>query len=232
MILYPQVSWSQVETNDEQSDQDEIFYFGQVENGVYKNKSLGLTMNMPKDWYIYKTEDRIKFAEKIKSLNKNLSGISNTDFAKLYLVIANRNKPNSTELFHPNLLVFLIPYKPQEGSTKNATAKEYLMNMKKTLLANNVPIIYPKEIYSKNIGNAKFLVLESKVNYQNVLTFQNQYITEQNGVLLLFQLSYTAIPEGNAMEKALDSIRFEQVQIQPRPMPKPKSPVIQMGINL
>ncbi|WP_407309841.1 cell wall-binding repeat-containing protein [Desulfosporosinus sp. SB140] len=179
----------------------EALDFGSINGQTYTNKYFGITITIPENWLV---ADNEKLTQKI-STNKNVNVSNSQDassYNEVYLLFTNKYA-----LGKENNQLFQMVADKIDSSIKNSD--DYLNKAKKDLDSSAFKFVYPKDVYTENIGGVDFKVLEValKINDSKVV-YQKLYATVQKGYGLAICLTYDSNDDITDLNQIVQSIKF------------------------
>jgi hypothetical protein len=184
--------------------------WGSIQNSVYKNNYLGLTIPVPNDWYVLDNEMKKLLLE----LGKET--LSEASDSKITF--------DSSELASLNLLtMFQYPLEtPVESNPSfvcvaekisqypNLQTNNYLLLTKDLLQSTQMELIFEKDIYSETIDTTSFDVMELKIPADSMTLTQKYYCVFIKDYALTFIITYESEEESKILDNILDDIEISQ----------------------
>jgi len=178
---------------------------GSVTGTTYENKYFGLRLTIPTSWQVLDSNVRKRISEKGKELMTSDDPSKQRDL--------NRAADNTI-----NLLT-VAQYPPGEAQPPNSMLicgaeriparvgkdTEYMAALKNTLKYSQVPITVERDIYSEQIGEVAFSVIDFKSNYSGKIVSQKYYAHIIKNYVLFFIVIYQMDEQLKTLNEVLRS---------------------------
>jgi hypothetical protein len=186
----------------------EIGRSGSFYDGLYKNRSLGFSITIPKGWNVVSDE-----------LNK-----AGLDTAK-EKVAANKSKEfgeaMDTSIANTRILFQAYSYDPANGQTSvlgcgvestppGLTLAAYTEFNKNLVLSTNKNSKLLKDTYKKTISGTVFDVFEVEIPGGVATRSQTYFVTSRRNVMFFFVLTYTDGANRTLMENSLGTLTLDK----------------------
>jgi hypothetical protein len=188
----------------------EVIDFGSITNSVYQNNYFGLSVTFPQDWSIQdQTEQQRLMATGSRVMYGNdtnrqaLLKASELQTVNMFAVF--KYAIGSPVPFNPSVLSLAENVSEFPGIK---TGSDYLYHIKSQLTSGRIEVSFPKDVYTTQLGGKDFNVMEMSITAGNKTVEQKYYVSVMKGYALSFILSYTTDEEEEALQKILDSIKF------------------------
>lgn len=184
--------------------------FGTFSNSVYTNKYFGVTVTIPPEWNIQSQESQQRLmktgARIMAGDDKNFKAIVKaSELQTVNLFTVCEHPLGAPVPFNSSLLGMAEMVRELPGIKRG---KDYLFQMRKTMEGGQIQFSFPKDVYSEQLGEVEFDVLDSEMKYSGKTIKQKYYSTIKKGYALCFILSFGTADEEVALRKILDTVAF------------------------
>ncbi|MGM0460818.1 MAG: hypothetical protein ACQEQ4_00145 [Fibrobacterota bacterium] len=182
---------------------------GTVENTVYQNDFLGLRVEIPQEWSIQDQKSRRRMmnmgSDMIAGDDTNLKeALEAAEVPTLYLFAAFRHPLGAPVPYNQNVLCLAEQISHLPGIQKGS---DYLFHTKRLLNSSRIDVVFPRDIYTEDLGGRQFYVMPIQMQAGGITVHQNYYAAIINGHALAFITSYINEEQKSSVEKILTTIR-------------------------
>ena len=184
--------------------------FGHFEGNRYFNEYFGFQINFPKAWSIQDQQAFDSLNELGDDLlageNENLKAViraSEATSVNLFAVF--KFMPGAPVDFNPSILCVAENLELTPGIKRGS---DYLFHVKQLMSLSSMEVNYPKEIYTENLDNNAFDVLEIETGFGGYKVKQLYYVSIVKGYALGIILSYTTEAEKSELLDVIKTMEF------------------------
>ena len=185
--------------------------FGMYKEGVYTNTYFNLKVTIPESWYVMDDETRIEHMKKTSKLlsgnDENLKAILNaSDINNMMLIYSSEYPTGAPVTSNPSFIITAEKVKHMPGIVRG---KDYHYHTKKMMESGAIKMTFPREIYTVQIDNISFDVLEVLTPIRNDIIKQKQYVAILNGYALSLGITYSNDADLQKLESIISAINFD-----------------------
>lgn len=186
--------------------------YGSIEDSVYRNNYLGISLPIPKDWQV---QGEAVVKQMMESDKEALAGddqnfkasLDAADQNSLVLLTIFRYPLGTQVTYNPSIVWVAEKVSLYPGIQ---TGRDYLLNVRKIMESGQIQFQFNKEIYSQMLGGVSFDLLETQVNIAKMTVYQKYYATIRKGYAISFVISYATDDEARLLESILAGLKFVQ----------------------
>lgn len=187
------------------------FSYGAYENGKYINKFLGITLDIPNDWYVYSEEEILKVMGLVENdVDLNDAGRENIKKNKVRsadLFMAQKYDPYEFDaIVNPS---FMINVERVDDIKFIRNASDYAKLARKNMQAmTKSPVIFENEATVELGGNQfeRHTIMKSEAGYDYETT---QFCQIMNGYAVIFTLTYADEYDRKELIRCLSSLNYK-----------------------
>jgi len=166
--------------------------FGYFEGNRYFNEYFGFQINIPKAWSILDQQATDSINERggdiLVGENKNLqAAVRAAELQSVDLFAVYKFMPGAPVDSNPSITCVAEKIQHTPGIKRGS---DYLFHVKKLLSSSSVEVNYTKEIYTENLDNNAFDVLETEMDFGGYKVEQLYYVSIVKEYALVIVLSY------------------------------------------
>lgn len=194
-------------------DEKLTYYYGAIENNIFTNDFLGMTMEVPGDWFV--VEDQIKQqiqtnAYDMLSIGENVEESIKIEELKVYnLLFLFKNPVENQNEFNPSLLTIVERLDESNVQTEN----EYLKLTQSLMASNELPMgfeyTFKDEFEKESVGGNEFTVMEVVLDTLIVEIHQKFYCKIFDDKALCFVVSYSNDEEEKEIQDIIYTLNLK-----------------------
>ncbi|HEX7712918.1 MAG TPA: hypothetical protein VF531_02755 [Bacillota bacterium] len=189
-----------------------VMDYGSIENSVYRNDYLGMSLPIPGDWQVQGEAVVKQMLESGKEVlpdedKKVQAALDAAEQSSLVLLTVFRYPLGTQVEYNPSMVWVAEKVELYPGIQ---VGKDYLLNVKRIMESGQVQFQFNKEIYPQVLGGVNFDTLETQVSIAQMTVYQRYYATVRKGYAISFVISYTTEDEAKMLENILTGLKFVQ----------------------
>ncbi len=185
--------------------------YGTYEDGVFTHPHFGLTMQLPRDWYVMGDAEKDTALAQVASFGGD--GMDEAESRTALLLVATRYSPKELQ-DGPNCMLMCGAEKLPWFCGVD-TGADYLARAREHFKPSNVKIPgmsgveLSEKTSTRSLGGRSFEVLDAQIACGDVTITQRYYATVTAGNALFFVLTFLSEEDESDLKNILAKVRFE-----------------------
>lgn len=191
----------------------ENFDYGSWTDSTYRNDFFGLSITVPKDWYISGKEEADALFEEVLETDivnkKEVERVKKiTDITSANLFLTSRYSVEEAVekgVFNPNIVLTVENISSSGPKIDRAT----YVKLARQHLVKGMPGIVFKSQTNKTVGGQEFTSLQTELHTENVVVFQEYLVCLKNGFAVLFCLTSFEDSEKESLDAIMTTLKWD-----------------------